>query len=152
MVEITEQDIVNHLKSKIKFHEMEIKKIEQVLSTLSATPGSLNNDAKKNAKGNSAGNNKQPGVAEKPHKELVVPSKFSPDLTSVAKITYVLNEIGDGFKEDIANKIAALEPGIDPIKLGRDISGILSTLKNKGLVATIKIGRKHRYSLLAIHS
>lgn len=81
-------------------------------------------------------------------KSLEIPAEYSDKMTINAKIAFALNEIGEGYNEDIANAMAQYEPQSDAKRLGKQISGILSTLKNKGFLTATREGRKDKYALI----
>lgn len=81
-------------------------------------------------------------------KTLEIPSSYSDKMTINSKIAFALNEIGEGYNEDIANAMAQYEPQSDAKKLSKQISGILSTLKNKGFLTATRDGRKDKYTLV----
>jgi len=84
----------------------------------------------------------------KRHPRLVVAESYNSSLTVSEKIAYALAEIGDGkSKEDIAIVIADYDKA-DVDKVVKQIGGVLSSLKSKGLVTTRKNGRKDLYSLV----
>lgn len=162
---ITEKDIINHLQEKIKFHQHEARRLENVLTAF-ITDGSaqlgqrtnkeVSSDAASTADDQPAiteHKNKKNAVAKKPVvpatpvKALDVPEKYTDELTINAKIAFALNEIGAGFNEEIANAMAQYEPKSDAKTISRQISGVLSTLKAKGQLKTEKVGRKDRFSL-----
>ena len=163
MATITEKDIVNHLKEKIKFHQNEARRIENLLSAFgsdSATPRGRKakldavDEALEPIEAQTAatGKKRKTAVGKKtnaatPAKALEIPEKYADNLTVNSKIAFALNEIGSGFNEDIANAMAQYEPKSDAKKISKQISGILSTLKSKGQVSAVKEGRKDRFSL-----
>lgn len=169
MANITEQDIIDHLQEKIKLHQQEIERLNQEIERLNNILSAFNNNpatitsgsksgrpaksatsASKNAARNSAVSNPQPGLApaaELPAPALQIPEKYNDKLTTEEKIAYALNEINGGFAEDIAGNMALYEPKSDADKLKRQISGVLTEMKNKGLLQAERIGRKEKYSL-----
>lgn len=160
MANITEKDIINHLKEKIKYHQNEAKRIEGLLSAFSSDTSTqrgrkakieavdevLTTDQEEDAapKRKKAASVRKSNTAAKP---LDIPEKYTDDLTINSKIAFALNEIGSGFNEDIADAMAQYEPKSDAPKIRKQISGVLSTLKSKGQLKTEKVGRKDRFSL-----
>jgi hypothetical protein len=149
MAKVTEKDIINHLQEKIRFHQQERLRIEQLLSAF--TRGA---DIQGNGASYFGGADANPSAAkvrkvkEKPEfKPLDPPLEYNSNLTIVNKIVYSLNKIGEGYNEDIANVIASHEDNADVKKISQLISGVLSTLKTNGLVIARKDGRKHKFSL-----
>ncbi len=154
MATVTETDIIAHLKEKIKFHQQEAKRIEQVLSAFSsdAPSAKVKYEAGAAASDFDAAKGKlakakadQPAKALKP---LQVPAEYGPKLTLNGKIAYALSQIGSGFGEDIAAKIVELQPELDKAKVTLQLSGVLSTLKKHGQLTAVKEGRKDRFSLV----
>lgn len=160
MANVTEKDIINHLKEKIKFHQNESKKIE---SLLSAFTGNAAPQKQKQVKeevvaeiiespaGSKTVKKNKPVKRSAPAKTtklLQVPSEYSSGLSWNSKIAFAINALGDGvFNEDIASKIAELEPGLDAAKVTKQISGLLSVLKAKGSLKAERTGKKDKYSL-----
>jgi hypothetical protein len=166
MANITEQDIINHLKQKIEFYEHESKRLQGLLSAftnssiiefngkakLKGSDGDLA-PASKARQINPRGKRKtkeeqqlkEPELAEK---TIDVPEKYTDDLTINAKVIFALKEIGSGFNEDIANAMAQYEPKSDAKKISKQISGVLSALKTRGQVRAEKAGRKDKFSLV----
>lgn len=92
--------------------------------------------------------NKKSVKKQTQHPFLIVAEQYHSKLTIAEKIAFVLNEIGDDkTKEEIAEVIAEKD-GVELDKTVKAISGILSTLKGKGLLSTIPFGKKHKYTLL----
>jgi hypothetical protein len=157
MANVTEKDIINHLKEKIRFHQSEIKKIESLLTAFTGNPVPQKLKKadttpqetivaepiiKKKTK-----SEKKVKVA-KPAKSIQIPAEYKSDLSWNSKIIYAINELGDGvFNEDIAAKITELEPGLEIPKVAKQISGLLSVLKTKGALKAERTGKKDRYSL-----
>lgn len=164
MPNVTEKDIIDHLREKVKFHQNEARRIEGLLSAFSSdSPGQrgrrskveaaadqvLNTDETQSTttrKSNKTSSAKKTPPAT-PAKPLEIPEKYTDNLTINGKIAFALNEIGSGFNEDIANAMAQYEPKSDAKKISKQISGVLSILKSKGQLKTEKEGRKDRFSL-----
>lgn len=160
MANVTEKDIINYLKEKIKFHQSESKKIETLLNafTGNSTPQKQKQAKQeavaevleapienKIAKKNKTAKKAQPS---KTVKALAVPAEYKSDLSWNSKIAFAINALGEGvFNEDIASKIAELEPGLDATKITKQISGLLSVLKAKGSLKAERTGKKDKYSL-----
>jgi len=90
------------------------------------------------------------GASPKPEKliQLILPTNaYSTDLSVVQKIAFVLDQIGSGYKEDIA-KVIAKEDGTDVADVTKKISGVLSSMKSKGQLTAVKDGRRDKYSLV----
>jgi hypothetical protein len=229
MATVTEKDIISHLKEKIRFHQQEEKKIENLLAAFTgssgreepvrvkskqrktagsqrtgrqkAAPLSIDevesileesnagqqpaakrsgaaskrsgsgrktpiNAGKTEANGSkSASKSKaksgknadnQPGAdsassnsGNTSSKVMNIPEAYDEHMTINAKIAFALNEIGEGYNEDIANTMAMYEPRSDAKRLGKQISGVLSTLKNKGYLNAKREGRKDKFSLVS---
>lgn len=156
MANITEKDIIDHLKEKIRFHQHEAKRIEGLLSAFTGDTSTQRgrrakveavNEAIDGDEQQTATTRKKRNTSGTPAKALEVPEKYTDDLTINARIAFALNEIGSGFNEDIAAAMAQYEPKSDAQKISKQISGVLSTLKSKGQLKTVKEGRKDKYSL-----
>lgn len=127
------------------------------LKTKSAASASKNKGAQKKSPVTSTAPQaaQKPKAAAKPvasapvkgTKSLEIPASYSDKMTINSKIAFALNEIGEGYNEDIANAMAQYEPQSDAKKLSKQISGILSTLKNKGFLTATRDGRKDKYAL-----
>ncbi|WP_158825396.1 hypothetical protein [Mucilaginibacter lacusdianchii] len=168
MANVTEQDIIDHLKEKIKFYQKEAKRLENLLTAFvsdSNTPKSRKAKleavdeaidplpAKEETKSTARKAKPAAPIAvteEEPALQpssLEIPTKYTDSLPLEARIAFALNEIGSGFSDDIANTMAQYEPKSDAKKLSRQITGPLATLKERGQVNAEKDGRKERYSL-----
>lgn len=153
MPNITEQDIIDHLEDKIQFHYSEAKRIENILLAFK-TGGEYEEGrpgASEKIKLKSRGNDfRAIGIQDtkiKKRKAVEIPEAFSSGLKLNSKVIFALNIIKSGFVEDIANKIAELQPELDAIKVKTQISGVLSSLKTKGVLEAKKIGRKDRFTI-----
>ncbi len=112
----------------------ELKNIEHLTVALTALGGKIEKS--------------KPAKKSVQHPLLIVADNYESKMTVAEKIAFVLNEIGDEkTKEDIALSIAVKDE-TDLDKTIKTISGILSNLKGKGLLTTIKDGRKDLYSLV----
>ncbi|WP_345949376.1 hypothetical protein ABDD95_21245 [Mucilaginibacter sp. PAMB04274] len=150
MANITEQDIINHLKEKINFHQQEAKRLEGILTAFLPEPVAGNGNQTNHISQPAAKATLAKAPAEpKPSKELEIPEKYADNLPITAKIAFALKEIGSGFNEDIANAMAQYEPKSDAKTISRQISNVLSNLKSKGQITVEKFGRKDKYSLPA---
>ncbi|MGI4750146.1 MAG: hypothetical protein ACRYFB_05900 [Janthinobacterium lividum] len=164
MANITEKDIIIYLKEKIKSIQAEAKKYEDMLNAFNGA--SATTKSAKQSKDNimeavleqaeevavKAPKKKtetKPAKTPKPStKILEVPAAYSPDLGLSSKIAFAINEIGGaGFGQDIANAMAQYEPQSDADKIFKQIASVLSNLKAKGVLTTVKEGRKDKYSL-----
>lgn len=154
MPDITEQDIIDHLEDKIQFHYSEAKRIENILLAFK-TGGEYEErrpGASEKIKLKSRGTHdfRAIGIQDtkiKKRKAVEIPEAFSSGLKLNSKVIFALNIIKSGFVEDIANKIAELQPELDAIKVKTQISGVLSSLKTKGVLEAKKIGRKDRFTI-----
>ena len=159
MANVTEKDIIDHLKEKIKFHEKEVKRIENLLIAFTGNPDQqkgkkVKAEAVSEAAAPMPATSKKGKVkpektskAGRPSKGLVAPEAYDDKLTLNEKIAFALKEIGSGFNEDIAKAMAQYQPQSDEKKISKQISGVLSVLKTKGQLKTTKEGRKDKYSL-----
>lgn len=162
MANVTEKEIIAYLKDKIKTIQSESKKYEDLLNAFSsAAPSKSAKQTKDHLldavmeqaedKDTSAKPAKKkdtkPAKSAKAPKALEVPKEYTPDLSLGGKIAFALNEIGEGFGQDIANAMAQYEPQSDGDKLFKQIASVLSNLKAKGVLTTVKEGRRDKYSL-----
>ncbi len=160
MANVTERDIIEHLKEKVKYHQNEAKRIENLLTAFTGNSSSQAarkakiqavDEALEPAEGKPvrAGRTKKAAATKNaaPAKALEVPEKYTDNLTINGKIAFALKEIGSGFNEDVANAMAQYEPKLDAKKISKQISGVLSTLKSKGQLKTEKVGRRDKFSL-----
>ena len=158
MANVTEKDIIDHLREKIKYHEKEVKRIESLMSAFMGTSGSAKG-TKVKAEAISEAKEPLPGKKEKQaapvkgsktkgnSKPLSVPEAYSDSLTLNEKIAFALKELGSGFNEEIA-KVIADQSGADEKKISKQISGVLSALKTTGKLKTSKEGRRDKYSFV----
>lgn len=151
MPNITEQDIVLHLKEKVRFHHQEAKRIESLLSAFTTAPTTASK--KQAAKAEAEKEPAKPKVSKAPKsnivKQLDVPAGYQPELTLNSKIAYALSLLSSATGEQIAEKIVELQPELEAKKVTQQLSGVLSTLKAKGQLKAVKEGRKDRFSLPA---
>ncbi|MBS7564460.1 PqqD family protein [Mucilaginibacter sp. Bleaf8] len=165
MANVTEQDIIDHLEEKIKFHQKEAKRLENLLSAF-VSDGSTPRVRKAKLEAVDEAIDPLPVKQTKPvarkgkaaeqaapeaqtASTLEIPAKYTDNLSPEAKIAFALNEIGgSGFVEDIANAMAQYEPKSDAKKISRQIAGTLTDLKEQGLIKAEKSGRKEQYSLV----
>ena len=158
MPNITEKDIIAHLKDKVKFHQQEAQRMENLLSAFTPVthPTAKVQQASQEAmdeqpvkgKAGKAKPAKAKVTASKAKKVLTVPGEYQPTLTINGKIAYALSQITSGYGEDIAAKIVELQPGLEVAKVMKQISGVLSTLKANGQLSAVKEGRKDKFSLV----
>lgn len=157
MANVTERDIIDHLKEKIRFHEKEVKRIESLMSAFMGNSGSgkgtkVKSEAVSEAMAPLAGKNEKKAATAKASKTkttgkpLTVPEAYNDMLTLNEKIAFTLKELGTGFNEDIAKAIAE-KSGADEKKISKQISGVLSALKTSGKLKTTKEGRRDKYTL-----
>ncbi len=164
MANVTEKEIITYLKEKIKTIQAEAKKYEDLLNAFSGTSNPTK--SAKQTKDNlldavleqaedvpaatKPGKKKaeaKPAKSKSATKNLEVPAEYTPDLSLSSKIAFALNEIGEGFGQDIAASMAQYEPQTDADKLFKQIASVLSNLKAKGSLTTIKEGRRDKYML-----
>jgi hypothetical protein len=164
MANITEKDIIVYLKEKIKSIQAEAKKYEDMLNAFNGA--SATTKPAKQSKDNlmeavleqaeevsvkSPKKKAEPKASKAPKtttKTLEVPAEYTPELGLSSKIAFAINEIGGaGFGQDIANAMAQYEPQSDADKIFKQIASVLSNLKAKGALTTVKDGRKDKYSL-----
>lgn len=162
MANVTEKEIIGYLKEKIKTIQSEAKKYEDLLSAFSSSaPTKAAKQTKENLL-DAVLERAEEAPAKTPKKKeakpakagkasatkmLEVPAEYSQDLSLGGKIAFALNEIGEGFGQDIANAMAQYEPQTDGEKLFKQIASVLSNLKAKGALTTVKDGRRDKYSL-----
>ncbi len=162
MANVTEKEIIGYLKEKIKTIQAEVKKYEDLLSAFSGSaPSKAAKQTKENLLDAVLEQAEEPSAKTPKKKEakpaktgkasaakvLEVPSEYSQDLSLGGKIAFALNEIGEGFGQDIATAMAQYEPQSDPEKLFKQIASVLSNLKAKGSLTAVKEGRRDKYSL-----
>ena len=165
MANITEKDIIVYLKEKIKSIQAEAKKYEDMLNAFNGAsaaskPAKQSKDnlmeavleqAEETSAAKSSKKKAEPKSAKAQKtttKMLEVPAEYTPELGLSSKIAFAIKEIGgSGFGQDIANAMAQYEPQSDADKLFKQIASVLSNLKAKGALTTVKEGRKDKYSL-----
>ncbi|WP_158827764.1 hypothetical protein [Mucilaginibacter lacusdianchii] len=147
---ITEKDIITFLQEKAQFHKTELKRIEDIIAAITQSTFNKSfvphSELSAHVTVHEDLERKAP-VRVKSHKVLQVPENFRPGLSISHKISYALNVIHSGFKEDIAEQITLLQPGLSKEFVIRQISTVLCELKAQNLLNTTKIGRKLWYSL-----
>jgi hypothetical protein len=150
MPNITEQDIIDHLEKKIQFHYSEAKRIENILLAFKSG-GEYeegNQGATDSIKLKSRSENEgRKAAGKKVRKAVEIPQVFSTGLKLNGKVIFALNQIRSGFAEDIANKMVELQPELDAARVKVQISGVLSSLKAKGVLDAKKVGRKDLFTI-----
>lgn len=166
MAKVTEQDIIDHLEEKIKFHQKEARRLENLLSAfvsdsstprtrkakLEAVDEAIDPLPAKEIKsaGHKPASTEPSAIGNSVAPPLEIPAKYTDNLPAEAKIAFALNELGgSGSAADIANAMAQYEPKSDSKKIGRQIAGVLTSLKEQGSIKAEKSGRKELYSLLS---
>jgi hypothetical protein len=157
MANITDQDIIDHLKEKINFHQQEIKRLQAALNAfvppanVSAGKSKPAAPAKAAKPAPQAADDVQTPEAAPPQMPatIQIPAKYTDNLSLEEKVVFALNEIKSGFSEDIAGTMAQYEPKSDAKTIGRQITGLLASLKSEGKIQSEKAGRKEKYSLTA---
>jgi hypothetical protein len=86
--------------------------------------------------------------AGKQHTLLVVPVEYHSGLTINEKIAYILDEAGKEFSKEEIAEVMAIYDDTDAEKVARQIGGVLSALKSKGLLTASKDGRKDLFTLV----
>ncbi|MGI4729289.1 MAG: hypothetical protein ACRYGB_12010 [Janthinobacterium lividum] len=164
MANITEKDIIVYLKEKIKSIQAEAKKYEDMLNAFNGAsaatkPAKQGKDSLMEAVLEQAEEvsakapkkkveSKAPKAPKTTTKTLGIPAEYTPELGLSSKIAFAINEIGGaGFGQEIATAMAQYEPQSDADKLFKQIASVLSNLKAKGALTTVKEGRKDKYSL-----
>jgi hypothetical protein len=162
MANVTEKEIISYLKEKIKSIQAEAKKYEDLLNAFSGTSApsksakqtkdnildAVIEDAEETSAKSTKKKDAKPAKGGKAApKPLDVPAEYTQDLSLAGKIAFALNEIGEGFGQDIAAAMAQYEPQSDAEKLFKQIASVLSNLKAKGSLTTVKEGRRDKYSL-----
>lgn len=164
MANITEKEIISYLKEKIKSIQAEAKKYEDLLAAFSGASASSKSaketkdnildavieDAEDSSPKSSKkkSDTKAKNAKAQTPKPLEVPAEYTADLSLGGKIAFALNEIGEGFGQDIATAMAQYEPQSDAEKIFKQIASVLSNLKAKGSLTTIKEGRRDKYTLV----
>jgi len=163
MANVTEKEIISYLKDKIKSIQAEAKKYEDLLNAFSGTStpsksakqtkdnilDAVIEDAEETPAKSSKKKDAKPAKSGKTSapKSLDVPAEYTTDLSLAGKIAFALNEIGEGFGQDIAETMAQYEPQSDAEKIFKQIASVLSNLKAKGALTTVKEGRRDKYKL-----
>lgn len=129
MDNISEQEIINFLKTKRKVLIQELEKLDVALNAMTGVDfQSIPKDLDSIQEGE-------------------VPDQYSSKLKLDKKILFALKEIGKGDKSEIIHKLQQLEPKSDIGKLENSISVRLSYLKNNNIIKADKNGRSLSYFL-----
>ncbi|MFD0791990.1 hypothetical protein ACFQZX_00095 [Mucilaginibacter litoreus] len=151
MPNVTEKDIIDFLENKVVYHNREIQRIRDILSALSGSYIENTENANQSLENISAEmlrTENDRTVFRAVVKPLIVPDNYRSQLPMSLKISYVLDKINAGMKDDIANYIVSLQPDLQLDRLTKHLSTVLSELKSKSLLSAVKEGRKYRYSLI----
>jgi len=144
MAKVTDKDVINYIHEKIRYHQQEYLRFEGLLNAFTKQSFELTSDKSEDIRKSFDQRNK----AQTPVGKLVVPESYSQHLKIAEKIAYALNELGEAYNEDIAKLIVEKEEAGDVKKVSQLISGVLSTLRSNGWLVAVKVGRKHKFSLV----
>jgi hypothetical protein len=84
----------------------------------------------------------------KQHPLLVVPVEYHSALTVNEKIAFILDESGKELSKEEIAEVMAIYDDTDAVKIAKQIGGVLSSLKSKGLLNATKDGRKDLFTLV----
>jgi len=87
-------------------------------------------------------------VVGKQHPLLIVPADYHSGLTINEKIAYILEEAGKELSKEEIAEVMAVYDDTDPERVAKQIGGVLSSLKSKGLLSANKDGRKDLFTLV----
>jgi hypothetical protein len=90
----------------------------------------------------------KPKAVVKQHPLLVVPVEYHSNLTINEKIAFILDEAGKELSKDEIAEVMAIYDDTDAEKVAKQIGGVLSSLKSKGLLSARKDGRKDLFTLV----
>jgi len=90
----------------------------------------------------------KPKTISKQHPLLVVPAEYHSGLTINEKIAFILEESGKELSKEEIAEVMAIYDDTDGAKIARQIGGVLSSLKSKGLLSASKDGRKDLFTLV----
>ena len=138
MSETTEHYLIQYLKKRIHTHQVEITKLENIITSfndLSSPCGypisdeQISND-----------------LTVSPVEVLSCPG-FNPEASIAEKILFALREIGSGYIADIAAVLVRYEPELTLPEMVKKIGGTLSTLKGKHKLTAFRSDKKFKYAL-----
>jgi hypothetical protein len=150
----SDQEIIDQLKEKLRYHQQQYKRIEDTLATFlteQAHQDGISSDlpayriTKKAPAGNPAEFETGAGKAKK---KLQVPAVYNTAMTFTKKIAFALKLLGEGFREEIAGVIVDQEPELDAVIIEKTISGVLSSLKIRGMIGARREGRRDKFFLI----
>ncbi|TWR27008.1 hypothetical protein FPZ42_08210 [Mucilaginibacter achroorhodeus] len=153
MTHVTEKDVLGFLENKITHHVREIHRIKEIISAINDNYLESMEATSSMLEGLSSellaiGHQRQVAKTPGRYKPLVIPESYRPQLSLSLKIAFVLSKINAGVKDEIASHLMLLQPELQLEPLIKHLSTVLSDLKSKNLLATIKDGRRYRYSLV----
>ena len=90
----------------------------------------------------------KPKTAGKQHPLLIVPVDYHSNLTINEKIAFILEEAGKELSKEEIAEVMAIYDDTDAEKVAKQIGGVLSSLKSKGLLSASKDGRKDLFTLV----
>ncbi|MFA6245553.1 MAG: hypothetical protein WC615_01345 [Mucilaginibacter sp.] len=150
----SDQDIIDQLKEKLRYHQQQYKRIEDTLAaflTEQAHQDSISSDLPAYRITENAPDFR-PAEPEtgggKAKKTLQVPVVYKNTMTFTKKIAFALKSLGEGFREEIAGVIVGQEPDLDATTIEKTISGVLSSLKIRGLIGARREGRRDKFFLI----
>jgi hypothetical protein len=82
---------------------------------------------------------------EEPKVKIAIPADYSKNLTWSEKVLWAAHGIGGGFVDNIADKIAKVEPDLKKETLKRIVTQYASQLKKSGNLRHEKVGIKFKY-------
>jgi len=83
-------------------------------------------------------------------KPLHIPAHYQDSHNDQDKIVYALAQLGEGSADDVAAKLAELDPAIDADSFTAVAASILNNLFNKGLIKGAEVLGKTHYDLSKI--
>jgi len=138
MSETTEHDLIQYLENRIHTHQVEITKLENIITSIN----DLCNPCGYPIPDEQLSNDLTVSV-----EEVQSYPGYDPAAGIADKIFFALREIGSGYSEDIATVLIRYEPGLTLPKTVKKIAGTLSTLKAKHKLAAFRSDKKFKYAL-----
>jgi hypothetical protein len=138
MSETTEHYLIQYLKKRIYKHQVEITKLENIITSF--------NDLCSPCRCPIPNEEVSNDLAVSP---VEVPSNpgFDPAASIAEKILFALREIGSGYIADIAAVLVRYEPELTLPAMVKKIGGTLSTLKRKNKLTAVLSDKKFKYTL-----
>lgn len=138
MSETTEHDLIQYLENRIQTHQVEITKLENIITSIN----DLCNPCEYPVPDEQLSND----LTVSPEEVQSYPG-YDPAAGIADKIFFALREIGSGYIADIAAVLVRYEPELTLPEMVKKIGSTLSTLKGRNKLTAVLSDKKFKYTL-----